>query len=120
MPADDIARFEPSELFSEVVGFAGLIYLSGQVAIENRGGPFERQAGEVLERLDRLIARAGGDRSRILSARVILTSADQLATFNELWSGWLPAGCAPARTTWIAGLTSSDFALEIDLVTAKG
>lgn len=114
----DIARFEPSELFSEAVVHGGVIHLSGQVAIDNRGALFELQVREVLERLDRLIAVAGGDRSRILSARVILTSVENLAPFNELWSSWLPAGSAPARTTWVAKLTAPDFDIEIEMTAA--
>ncbi len=74
---------------------------------------------EVLERLDRLTTLAGGDRSSILSARVIITSADHLAAFNELWRSWLPSGCAPARTVWVADLTSPDFDIEIDMTVAR-
>jgi enamine deaminase RidA (YjgF/YER057c/UK114 family) len=113
-----IHRYNPGPNFSEAVGYGGVVYLAGQVALESAGGPIQDQIREVLLRLDECLAAAGSDRTRLLSALVILMDASYLPLFNELWSGWLPPGQAPARTTFVAALVSPDFLIEIAVTAA--
>lgn len=116
---NEIERIEQSEHFSEAVVHFGLIYLSGQVALENRGKSIDHQIDEVLLRVDRLITEAGGTRETILAAEVILVSEEHIGVFNKKWAAWLPVGHSPARTTFIATLTSADFGLELTITAAR-
>ena len=51
---------------SQVVVHRGTIYLAGQVADESQPS-LREQTRQILAKIDRLLAEAGSDRSKILS-----------------------------------------------------
>ena len=113
-----ISRIEPSELFSEATVWNGLVSVSGQVTLKNKGSSIEKKTVEVLGRIDQFLYAANSSKENILSASVILSDQEDFRNFNEVWRGWLKPGSAPARTTWIAALTSDDFKIEVSAVAA--
>ena len=114
-----IQRLETTERMSAAVSFANLVFLAGQVP-DDRGEDAAGQTRQVLAKIDRLLASAGSDRSRILSAQIWLKDIDaDFAAMNAVWCAWLPAGCAPARATVEARLASPNVLVEI-LVIAAG
>jgi enamine deaminase RidA (YjgF/YER057c/UK114 family) len=98
----------------------GLVWLSGQVATESGGGPVAEQAREVLARIDALLAEAGTDRARILSADLFLADLAFLPEVNAAWDAWLAGAPPPCRTTIEARLASPRYALEVRVVAALG
>ncbi|WP_156841913.1 RidA family protein [Novosphingobium aquimarinum] len=114
----DIQRIAGNPRMSMATVHAGTCYLSGQVAIDNRGGPAESQVAEILARIDSLLAQCGSDRSRLLSVQVFIADLADMASLNEAWDKWLPSGCAPARTTIQATLASDAYRLEIAVIAA--
>lgn len=113
-----IKRLGIDETFSEAVIHAGIVYLSGQVAIDAAGGALEAQMGEVLLRVDALLKSAGSGRDRILAALVHVSSVEHLPSMNRIWREWLSPGSAPARTTVICGLVSPELLIEITVTAA--
>ena len=67
--------------------------------------------------LDRLLAAAGTDKTRILTANVYLADIGTFAQLNKAWDAWVADGNAPPRATIEARLASADFKVEI-VVTA--
>ena len=119
MPAPGaIHRHNVGPNFSEAVVHDGVVYLAGQVALENAGGAIREQVDEVLRRVDALLTDVSSGRDRLLSALVLLTNAADLPLFNEAWAEWLPPGEAPARTTFVTSLVSPDFLIEITVTAA--
>ena len=116
--SQSIERFEPGPLFSEAVAQGGILYLSGQIAIDHAGQAFDAQLGEVLSRIDALVTLGGARRDRLLTALIHLPSSDLLPALNAAWEAWLPAGAAPVRTTVIAGLVSPRFLVEVTVTAA--
>lgn len=112
-----IRRLAANPRMSGAVVHAGVAYLSGQVAIDHRGGPAEDQVREVLDRIDALLAECGSGRDRMLTATILLSDMAVMPVLNAAWDAWLPAGCAPTRTSIQATLASPAYALEI-VVTA--
>ncbi len=111
-----IQRFHSGPRYSECCVHAGTVYLAGQVAgdaTQAIGG----QTAEVLARIDRLLAEAGTDKSRILMAQVFLSSMDDYAGMNAEWDAWVAAGRAPCRATVQAPLARPEWKVEI-VVTA--
>lgn len=76
---------------------AGLVYLCGITADASRPGDVKDQTGQVLDRIDRLLARAGTNKSKLLSARVWLTDMALFADHNEAWNAWVDPKNPPVR-----------------------
>lgn len=116
--SNDIHRHHANARMSKIVRHAGLVFLCGQTA---SGTPIEDAAGqtrEVLSRIDALLAEAGTERSRLLSATIHLRDMADFAAMNAAWEAWVPAGQAPARTTVQAALASPALRVEITVVAA--
>ena len=96
-----------------------LVYLAGQVA-ENRKADITLQTRSVLEQVDRLLAEAGTDKSRILSATIYLADMSDYAAMNEAWDAWVPPGDTPARATVEARLAHPEYKVEMQVVAAAG
>lgn len=94
-----VRRIETSPRFSEAVVHNGVVYLSGQVPEEGSLRDAKTQMESILSQIDGLLARAGSNKSHLLSATVYLTSFDSYSAMNEAWEAWLPPGSAPARAT---------------------
>jgi enamine deaminase RidA (YjgF/YER057c/UK114 family) len=117
--ASMITRLDASARYSEAVVHAGTCYLAGQVAADDALADCASQTRSVLAQVDALLARAGSDKSRLLSATVYLTSLEHYAAMNEVWAAWLPAGCAPARATvGNVTLAKKEWLVEIVVVAA--
>lgn len=115
---DDIRRFGVGPRLSMAVAHGGVLYLSGQVAIEAGGGPVADQAAEVLRRIDDLLAEAGTDRSRLLTTNLYVADLTTLPEINAVWLEWLAGAAPPCRTTVEAKLASPRYALEISATAA--
>ncbi len=117
----NIERHEMGPRFSEMtvvdLGVAKMIYVAGQVA-ENTALEITGQTREVLGYIDRLLAKAGANKTHIVSARIYLASAGDYAAMNAVWDEWVPAGHTPARATIGARLVRPDYKIEIEVVAA--
>jgi enamine deaminase RidA (YjgF/YER057c/UK114 family) len=114
-----IERIEPGKRLSQAVAYGNLVFLAGQVAQDKPGASMAEQTRNVLGRIDALLAQAGTDKSKILSANIWITDMRQFAEMNEVWDAWVPPGCAPARATVEARLASPDYCVEIMVVAAR-
>ncbi len=114
-----IERIEVSRRLCEAAIHAGTVYLCGQVA-DDMKADIRQQTREVLANVDKMLARAGTGKSRLLTATVYLKSIDDYAAMNEVWDAWTAPGAAPARTC-VGGvaLFSPDALVEITVTAAK-
>ena len=116
-----IERHDMGPRFSEMtvvdLGVAKMIYVAGQVA-DNTGLEISGQTRQVLDFIDRLLARAGADKTHIVSARIYLASVGDYAAMNAVWDAWVAPGHAPARATIGAKLVRPDYKVEIEVVAA--
>ena len=79
----------------------------------------ETQTSEILGSLDRLLAQAGSDKSRILMATIYLVDMDDYEGMNAVWDNWLPKGAAPCRAcVQVAALANEGWRVEIALTAA--
>lgn len=96
---------------------SGLCWLAGQVA-EDPKADLTGQTRQVLAQIDRLLAEAGSDKTRIVSATIYLPDMADFAAMNAVWESWVPAGETPARATVQARLATADYKVEIQIVAA--
>ena len=111
----DIKRIECGTRMSEAVIHNGVVYLAGQVG--NPGDSVADQTRAVLAQVDRLLAEAGTDKTRILKAQIWLADITDFAEMNAVWDTWVPQGHCPARATGEAKLATPDYKVEV-IVTA--
>ena len=112
----DIKRIETGNRMSMAVVHNGTVYLAGQVG--KPGESVTDQTREVLAQVDRLLAGAGTDKTRILSAQIWLADMADFAEMNAVWDAWVPQGHTPARATGEAKLATPDYKVEVIVVAA--
>jgi enamine deaminase RidA (YjgF/YER057c/UK114 family) len=81
------------------------------------GGTVAEQTRQALAEIDAILAQAGTDRTRILSAQIWLADMASFAEMNAVWDAWVPEGHTPARATGEAKLAAPGYKVEI-IVTA--
>jgi enamine deaminase RidA (YjgF/YER057c/UK114 family) len=113
-----IERFGVGRRMSRAVVHGDTVYLCGHVA-ENPAANVAGQTAQILARIDDVLAEAGSDKTRILSATIWLSD---IATFNEMngvWDAWVAPGEPPARACVEARLASPDYKVEIAVIAAR-
>ena len=111
----DITRYGTGPRMSEAVAFNGILWVAGQVG--DPGASVADQTRQCLAEVDRILAAAGTDKTRILSAQIWLADMASFAEMNSVWDAWVPQGQTPARATGEAKLATPDYLVEI-IVTA--
>ncbi|WP_353189758.1 RidA family protein [Pandoraea pnomenusa] len=108
----DITRMQTNGRMSQVVIAAGVVHLAGQVP-DSPDGTVTEQTIEVLKRIDTLLASAGVDKTRLLTANIWLSDARHFDEFNRVWDVWIPEGHAPTRACVQSPLMRAGFEVEI-------
>jgi enamine deaminase RidA (YjgF/YER057c/UK114 family) len=114
----EITRIETGKRMSNVVIHDGIARLAGVVG--EPGGDVAQQTRDCLAEIDRLLALAGSDKTRILRAQIWLAEINRdFAAMNAVWDGWVPEGNAPARATGEAKLAAPEYLVEIIIDAAR-
>ncbi len=111
----EIKRIGVGARMSEAVAYNGIVWLAGQVGTP--GASVTQQTKDCLAEVDRILAAAGTDKTRILSTQIWLADMASFGEMNAVWDAWVPAGHTPARATGEAKLATPDYLVEI-IVTA--
>ena len=113
-----IQRFHVGPRLSEMAIHNGTIYLAGQVA-DDPSLDMTGQTKQVLAAIDKLLAEAGSDKTRILSTTIYIADMAQFPAVNAVWDAWVPQGSTPPRATVEAKLAKPDYKVEIQIIAAK-
>ena len=115
-----VSRLHTGDRMSQVVIHGDTVYLAGQVAQEAPGGTVTEQTKAILAQIDGLLAEAGTDKSKALTATIWLCSMDDFAEMNAVWDAWVSAGNTPCRACVESPrLASPDYTVEIGLIAAR-
>ncbi len=112
-----ITRSHTRARMSQIVIHGNTIYLAGQVASDS-SADISVQTEQVLDTIDQLLAEAGSDKSRLLSAQIWLANIGHFAEMNQVWDAWVPEGQAPARACIEARLAAPEYLVEIGIIAA--
>lgn len=112
-----IQRLHTESRYSEIVIHNGTVYLAGQLADDYRGD-IRQQTRETLASIDRFLAEAGTDKSRILSVTIYLKDMADYAGMNAEWDAWVVPGATPARATVEAKLYDAQVRVEMSVIAA--
>ena len=112
-----ITRLEPGARMSNAVIHNGTVYLAGQVGTPGDG--VADQTRTILAEVDRLLALAGSDKTRILMAQIWLADISTFAQMNAVWDAWVAPGHTPARATGESALAGPEYLVEIIVTAAQ-
>jgi enamine deaminase RidA (YjgF/YER057c/UK114 family) len=113
-----IQRVHPGPRMSEMVIHNETVYLAGQIA-DDGSTDVESQTCDVLRQIDALLAEAGTDKSKLLTATIYLADIGTFAEMNKAWDAWVDPANAPARATVEARLAAPEYLVEIQVVAAR-
>ena len=113
-----IQRIKGGARMSMAVVHGDTVYVAGQVA-DDPSADVAGQTKQVLGKIDAVLAEAGTDKSRILSATIWLRDMASFAQMNGAWDAWVPQGNTPARATVEAKLAAPQYLVEIAVIAAR-
>lgn len=113
-----ITRHEPGPILSLAVEHGDTVYLAGIVA-KNLKNDVKGQTEEVLAEIDRLLAKAGSNRSKILQATLWVPDIRLRGAVNEVYTKWVDPKNLPARACIEAKLADPAALIEIMVTAAK-
>jgi enamine deaminase RidA (YjgF/YER057c/UK114 family) len=114
-----VERFETGPRMSQVVVHGDTVYLAGVVANNAPGESVTKQTQDILATIDKHLAKAGTDKSKLLSATIYITDMRTFAEMNAVWDAWVSPGNTPARATVEARLANTQYTVEIMVTAAK-
>lgn len=113
-----INRIGAAQRMSQAVACGNMVFLAGQVALRAPGTSVTEQTQDILAKTDDLLAEAGTDKSKLLSATIWLTDIATFGEMNAIWDAWVAPGGAPARACVEARLAAPQFTVEIAVIAA--
>ena len=112
-----IQRFHVGARLSEMAIHHNTIYLAGQVA-DDTSQDIAGQARQVLKAIDKLLAEAGSDKTRILSTTIYIADMADFPAMNAVWDAWVVPGNTPPRATVEAKLAKPAYKVEVQIIAA--
>ena len=109
-----IERIEPAGHLSKAVVHNGTVYLAGLIADDdslNVGG----QTKQVLDKIDRYLAEAGSNKTKLLSTVIYLTDISLKDAVDEHWIPWIGDGHQPARAC-VGGAQLATPKLQVEIM----
>ena len=113
-----ITRHDPTAILSQAVQYGDTVYLAGIVA-KNIDQDVKGQTKQILDDIDRLLAKCGSNKSKVLQATIWVTDIRNRAPMNEVWSAWVVPKTLPARACIEAKLADPRALVEIMVIAAK-
>ena len=106
--------------YSQAICANGLVFASGQIAIDPSTGQFvsggiAEQTEQVLRNLAAVLESAGSGLDRVVKTTVFLLNMDEFTAMNEVYGRFFTAE-PPARATVQAARLPRDARVEIDAI----
>ena len=106
--------------YSQAIEAGGLVFLSGQIALDPATGNFlngdvQAQTRQVLQNLAAVAAAAGGSLEHAVKTTVYLADMGEVAAMNEVYGEFFRVSL-PARATVQAARLPKDAKVEIDAI----
>jgi enamine deaminase RidA (YjgF/YER057c/UK114 family) len=113
-----VTRHEPGPILSLAVEHGDTVYLAGIVA-KNLKNDIKGQTAEVLAEIDRLLAKAGTSKAKLLAANIWVTDIRNRVAMNEVWTAWTDPKNLPVRACVEAKLADPACLVEIMVTAAR-
>lgn len=112
-----IHRLHVGKRLSEAAIHNNTVYLAGQVA-EDNAQDITGQTKQVLAAIDKLLAEAGSDKSKLLQVTIFIADMKDFPGMNAVWDTWVVQGATTPRATVEAKLAKPEWRVEMVVVAA--
>jgi len=114
---------KPIGPYSQAIKSNGVIYLSGQVALDPKsgeliGGDIRHQTERVFENIKGILEAAGSNLHHVIKATVFLKDMNDFPAMNEVYARYFTAA-PPARSTVQVARLPKDALVEIEVIAAS-
>ena len=111
---------KPIGPYSQAIKANGLLFVSGQVAIDPKtnefaGGDIRQQTERVLENVKGIVEAAGSKLSHAIKTTVFLRNIGDFSAMNEVYARYF-ASAPPARSTVEVARLPKDALVEIEVI----
>ena len=113
-----LKRIHVGPRMSGIVINSNNVHLSGMTAARREGRSVAEQTGDILKRIDELLADAGTSKEHLVQVNIWLSDITTFDEMNSVWDQWVAPGCTPARATVEARLALPDIKVEIQVLAA--
>lgn len=108
--------------YSQAVGYNGLLFLSGQIAIDPEtgelvDGEIEAQTARVMANLSAVLGASGLDFSHVIRSTIYLADMDDFEKVNEIYGRFFDEN-PPARATVEVSRLPKDVQVEVGMIAA--
>ena len=115
----EIQRIDCGARMSRAVVHGNTVYLAGIIADKALAQGVAEQTREILSMIDGFLAKAGTDKSKLLTATIWLSDIRTVDEMNKVWDAWVAPGATPARACVEALLQGPEKRVEIQVTAAK-
>jgi 2-iminobutanoate/2-iminopropanoate deaminase len=114
---------KPIGPYSQAIKANGVIYLSGQVALDPKSGELigadiRQQTERVFENIKGILEAAGSNLHHVIKATVFLKDMNDFPAMNEVYARYFTAA-PPARSTVQVARLPKDALVEIEVIAAS-
>lgn len=113
-----IKRIHVGPRMSGIVINGSNVHLSGMTAAKREGRSVGEQTGDILKRIDELLADAGTSKAHLVQVNIWLSDITTFDEMNAVWDQWVMPGQTPARATVESRLALPDIKVEIQVLAA--
>lgn len=112
--------------YNQAVKAGGVLYCSGQIALDPAsgamvgGGDVEAETRQVLANLQAVLAAAGATPQQVVRTTVFLADLGDFAKVNALYAEMFGAGVSPARACVEVAALPKGARVEIDCIAVLG
>ena len=111
---------KPIGPYSQAIRTNGLLYVSGQVALDPKfgemtGADIRQQTERVLENVKGILEAAGSNMHHVVKTTVFLKDMNEFAAMNEVYAKYF-ASAPPARSTVQVSRLPKDALVEIEVI----
>lgn len=109
--------------YSQAVQAAGMIFVSGQIALDPASGTIvgtdvSQQTEQVMKNLAAVLTAAGVGWSQVVKTTVFLADMNDFGTVNQIYAQYFDEATAPARACVEVARLPKDVLVEIDCIAA--
>jgi enamine deaminase RidA (YjgF/YER057c/UK114 family) len=112
-----IKRVNPGKRFSTAVVHGDTVYLAG-ITADDTNADVTGQTADILRKIDKALAAAGTNKSKVLSAQVFITDITKWEDMNKAWDAWIDPNNMPVRATIECKLAAPKYLVEIMMIAA--
>lgn len=91
-------RYLQTPIMHRVVEHNGIVYVGGTTC-DDESLDMAGQTREILAKIDKYLAEAGTDKTKLLSATIFVTDLNMKPEMDKVWKEWVDPSLLPTRAT---------------------